>query len=184
MPAAHSQPPAVDLPTLVGLFYDDAGRLGRFRPLSGDALPAPFGELLNHRSHMTVTVERFHRSLVDVRVARTCTTPPWYAREITLVTRDGGQVVQYGIVRLNYQTLDEPVWREIESQQTPLGRVLIQHNVLRELELCGLWEVTPGPALAQQLQLDVGQVTYGRTARIFCNLEPAIELLEIVRVRP
>lgn len=183
MPATHSDPPAVDLPTLVGLFYDNASRLGRFRAVDGDALPEPFGELLNHYSHMTVTVEKFHDSLVDVRVARTRTTPPWYAREITLVTRDGGQVVQYGIVRLNYQALDEPVWREIESQKTPLGRVLIQHNVLRELELCRLWEVTAGPALAEQLQLDLGEVTYGRTARIFCNHEPAIELLEIVRVR-
>ena len=104
----------------------------------------------------------------------------WYAREITLHRQSDQAPVQYGIVRLNIPSLASDVWQEIRSRKIPLGRVLISHNVLREVELCGLWEVVAGPELARLLGMEVGQVTYGRTARIFCDYLPAIELLEIV----
>jgi hypothetical protein len=58
--------------------------------------------------------------------------------------------------------------------------VLIQHNVFRQVELIALWKVTAGAELARLLEIAPGTTTYGRTARIFCDGEPAIELLEIV----
>ncbi len=180
MAAAFDQSPAVDLPTLLGLFYDDAAILGDFEMVPAAQVPEPFNELLNHESHMTVTVELFHGSPVDVRVAQTKKQPPWYAREITLVTQAESKLVQYGIVRLNYEVLEPAAWRQIESQSKPLGRVLIEHNVLRQVELCQLWRVRVGPALARQMALREGEIVYGRTARIFCNGAAAIELLEIV----
>jgi hypothetical protein len=61
-----------------------------------------------------------------------------------------------------------------------LGRVLIEHDVLREVQLCGLWEVQPGSSLAELMQLDTDKQVYGRTALIYCDKAPAIELLEIV----
>ena len=104
----------------------------------------------------------------------------WYVREITLKTHSTGKAVQYGIVRLHVTALDPEVWRRIESQETPLGRVLIEHNVLREVQLCELWKIQAGPALAKLLDTEVGDVVYGRTALIYCDGEPAIELLEVV----
>ena len=86
----------------------------------------------------------------------------------------------YGIVRLNIDALDPVVWERIESQTVPLGRVLIEHNVLREVQLCELWEITAGPSLAKCAHVEQGQVVYGRTALIYCDGEHAIELLEIV----
>lgn len=180
MSAAHHQPPAVDLSTLVRLFYDDSDELGDFEPVSGNRVPEPFNQLLNHNAHMTVTVESFYDSPVDVRVARTKKNPPWYAREITLVTQRTGELVQYGIVRLNFEVLGETAWRQIESQSKPLGRILIEQDVLRQVELCQLWHVRAGTSLARQLEIAEGTIVYGRTARIFCNGAPAIELLEIV----
>lgn len=184
------EPPAVDLMELIRLFYLDPSQLGRFAPcIDAAAVPEPQRGLLNHEEHMTVTVEAFHRSPVDVRVARTLdgndsTDPPiagrWYAREITLHRQSDGVPVQYGIVRLNVDLLDPVVWQEIQRQDTPLGRVLIRHHVLREVELCGLWRVTVGEPLAQLLECPASSITYGRTARIFCDYLPAIELLEIL----
>ena len=129
---------------------------------------------------MTVTVESHYGEKVNVGVHRCHRRGAWYSREITLVTERTGRVVQYGIVRLDTEALDEDVWKQIESQSTPLGRVLIEHNVLREVQLCGLWEVQAGDSLADLMQLDVGSQVYGRTALIYCNRTPAIELLEIV----
>lgn len=190
---------------MITLFYPDPSELGDFQAcVDARRVPQPHRRLLDHEEHMTVTVEAFHHSPVDVKVARTlyshddATTEDavssertgagndsgpggnWYAREITLLRQADGRPVQYGIVRLNIDLLDPIVWQEIESQGTPLGRVLIRHHVLREVALCGLWRVEAGEPLARLLEMPVGGVTYGRTARIFCDYLPAIELLEIV----
>jgi chorismate-pyruvate lyase len=129
---------------------------------------------------MTVTVESYYGESVDVLVHRTDRKDNWYSREITLVTSQSRRIVQYGIVRLNIDTLETEVWQQIESEEVPLGRVLIQHNVLREVELCELWKINAGPCLAAMLHRSIGEAVYGRTALIHCDGEPAIELLEIV----
>jgi hypothetical protein len=172
---------AVDLHTLVRLFYDDSPyELASFEAVAADTMPTQYRQLLDHHSHMTITVESFYGSSVDVTVFRTTTDPQWYGREISLVTQNGGQTVQYGIVRLRPQLLQSEVWQEIEAGKTPLGQVLIRHNVFRQVELVALWKVVAGPSLAKRLEVEPGALTYGRTARIFCDGEPAIELLEIV----
>lgn len=190
MQTIEPEPPAVDLMELIRLFYPDPSELGRFAPcVDANVVPEPQRGLLDHEEHMTVTVEAFHHSAVDVRVARTlhgdhdsetASGERWYAREITLHRQSDGFPVQYGIVRLNVNLLDPAVWQEIQSQTKPLGRVLIRHHVLREVELCGLWRVAVGEPLARFFERPVGSITYGRTARIFCDYLPAIELLEIV----
>jgi chorismate-pyruvate lyase len=175
--------PAVDLSQLLNLFYatGEEHRLGVFRSISGQQVPAPYRKLLDHHSHMTVAVESHYQSPVDVRIVQTTKDDTWYSREILLESRASGLVVQYGIVRLRYGLLAEPVWREIEGGLKPLGRVLIEHGVLRQVELVGLWKVECGPVLGSHFEVAAGAITYGRTARIFCDAEPAIELLEIVR---
>ena len=51
-----------------------------------------------------------------------------------------GRVIQLGIVRINFDFLDPEVRQEIVAERTPLGHILIGHNVLREIELwrCGV----------------------------------------------
>jgi chorismate-pyruvate lyase len=175
----------VKIETLLGEFYDPEtgfAELGHYA--AAEKLPAPYETLLNHHAHMTVTVESHHGDKVDVVVhrhhRRTDADGDWYVREITLKTHSTGKVVQYGIVRLNVAALDADVWEQIESRGKPLGRVLIEHNVLREVQLCRLWKIQAGPALADYLRTEVGETVYGRTALIYCDGEPAIELLEVV----
>jgi chorismate-pyruvate lyase len=175
----------VKIETLLAEFYDPAEDFAELGDCTSAVdLPSPYDELLNHHAHMTVTVESHHGEKVDVVVHRhhrhVDHRGDWYVREITLKTQSTGKVVQYGIVRLNVAALDPEVWQRIESRQTPLGRVLIEHNVLREVQLCELWRIVAGPALANFLNTKVGDIVYGRTALIYCDGEPAIELLEIV----
>lgn len=171
----------VDINELLNEFYDQPighSQLGEFEAVR--SVPSPYDRLLDHHSHMTVTVEQHYGQKVDVHVHRHHSKGDWYAREITLVTSQSRRIVQYGIVRLNIQTLEPHVWKQIEEQSIPLGRVLIDNHVLREVQLCGLWRVQAGPSLAGMMHLRVGDVLYGRTALIFCDRSPAIELLEIV----
>ena len=129
---------------------------------------------------MTVTVESHYGETVDVHVHRCLQADGWYSREITLVTTQSRRVVQYGIVRLDTRKLDPEVWKRIESQQVPLGRVLIEHDVLREVQLRGLWRILACPSLASMLHIETGATVWGRTALIYCDGIPAIELLEIL----
>jgi chorismate-pyruvate lyase len=129
---------------------------------------------------MTVTVENFHGCPVDVRVLEVEQSGHHYARKILLTRQSDGAVVQFGIMRLNFNCVSDQIRRDIESQQIPLGRVLIQHNVLRVIHLDSLWRVQPGPDLCHLLDVGPEEATYGRTAVIDCNGEPAVELLEIV----
>ncbi len=129
---------------------------------------------------MTVTVESHYGEKVNVHVHRCFQDGDWYSREITLATAKSKRVVQYGIVRLDTTTLEPEVWQKINRQEIPLGRVLIEHNVLREVQLCGLWRIHAGPSLASLLEVAVDQTVWGRTALIYCNGEPAIKLLEIL----
>lgn len=174
--------PDVRIEHLLPLFYGPPASfddLGRFERVTN--VPPPYDRLLDHNEHMTVTVEAFHGESVDVVVHRCERRGKWYAREITLVGGESAKVVQYGIVRLNVETLSPEVWQRIERQDVPLGRVLIEHNVLREVQLQGLWEIEAGKALAGHLNVELGTRLYGRTALIYCNGEPTIELLEIVK---
>jgi len=175
----------VKIEDLLGEFYDPETRFEEWGDcVSVPHLDPPYDSLLDHHEHMTVTVESHHGEKVDVVVQqhhrRRDDSGDWYAREITLMTHQTGRVVQYGIVRLNVQSLAPEVWRRIESQQTPLGRVLIEHNVLREVQLCELWQIQAGRALAERLHVQVGETVFGRTALIYCDGVPAIELLEVV----
>ncbi len=180
LPVSDVHPVTPDLATLASLFYPSVAALGSFEEVPAEALPEPYQTLLAHENHMTVTVEHWHQSPVDVQVLKKHLTEQAYARKILLARQSDGQVVQYGIMRIQYEYLADAVRQEIESEATPLGRVLINHNVLRQVELFALWRVTPGEELRGLLGMRPGEITYGRTALIHVDGEPAVELLEIL----
>ena len=175
-----SQAAFPDLHELARLFYNRIEDLGTFENVSGDELPKVYSHLLNHNYHMTVTVETHHGCPVDVRVLEYAMQGDTYRRKILLTRQSDDRIVMFGIVRLHMNYLTEQVRAEVKSQKTPLGRVLINHNVLRRVELGKLWKVTPGDDVCRHFQLNTPEVTFGRTAMIHCDEEPAIELVEIV----
>lgn len=176
----EATPPAVELDELIALFYREPSDLGRFARCSSKECPPKYSDLLDHEEHMTVTVERRHASSVDVQVLESQSTSSHYLRKIVLRRKSDRQVVLFGIVRLALAALQPDVRDEIMAQKIPLGRVLILHNVLRHVQLNALWRVVCGRELAELFKTQPATITYGRTAVIYCNGEPAVELLEIV----
>ena len=69
---------------------------------------------------------------------------------------------------------------EILAAQTPLGRILIQHRVLREVTSEAYLRVESDDPLVARFGLPEPRVAYGRLATIFCDGVPAVDLLEIV----
>ncbi|MBI5757577.1 MAG: hypothetical protein HZA46_03545, partial [Planctomycetales bacterium] len=152
--------------------------IARAEHVPGSLVPEPYRRLLVHDEHMTVTMEEFYASAVDVRVLAQHLEGDTYAREIVLLKAGTDTVVQFGIVRFHLEYVTEPVRKEILEGHTPLGRVLIKHNVLRHIDLGAVLRIWPGPGLQARFHCDGNVVTYGRLATIFCNEQPAVDLLE------
>ena len=169
-----------DVQTLIALFYSSLEAIGDFAPVETSEMPAVYGRMLSHNNHMTVTVERQHRCLVKVCVLAKHVTDSHYARKIVLARESDGVVVQFGVMRVDLRVLTPEVRREIEGEDIPLGRSLIAHGVLRDVELAQLWRITPADELQQRLNMRPDETTFGRSALIHVNGQPAVELLEIL----
>jgi hypothetical protein len=197
----------LQLATITAPFYQSLADLGEFELVEAGDLPEDYQTLLAHDDHMTVTVEAFHGSMVNVQVLDERREGDVYTRASLLVRQSDQQVVQFGIMRISLAGLSDVVRREIEQRCTPLGRILIRHNVMRHVRLFKLWRISPGPVLVEHLHLSVGGVSdaddaakceaasasetppskdkaciYGRSAGIVVEGRPSVELLEIVKV--
>ena len=183
--------PVARAEALVRLFCSP-GNFGVIRSVAPGQVPDPARTLLDHHSHMTVAMERFHGGEVRLRVVASVndgsdkpTHPAWYAREILLETQ-GGKIVQHGIVRIDLTTLDAAAAQAIREARRPLGRILIEAGMLREVHSVSLLEVVPGPHLHALFRLPdrrgaaADAMVYGRVADIQLDGRPAVELLEIV----
>jgi chorismate-pyruvate lyase len=167
---------------LATLFFSDLTELGRFEPSSPGKLPPQPRMLLAHNEHMTVALESFHQSAVSVKVLAEWRDEASYARCSLLSRQFDGAIVQFGIMRIWLADLPAAAQEEIASKKSPLGRVLIDHNLLREVELITLWQIEPGSVLRQHLQVNGKAPLYGRTAQILVDERPTVQLLEIVKL--
>ena len=164
------------------------------RSVPPDEVPEPARTLLDHRSHMTVAMERFHGGDVRLRVVARSdggrdqrSNAGSYAREILLETQ-AGEIVQFGIVRIDLAHLDPATADAIRGAQRPLGRILIDAGMLRDVHGVKLLEIVPGRHLQDLLRGGSSQPgptaavspVYGRVADIQLDGRPAVELLEIV----
>lgn len=145
----------------------------------GEQVPEPYRTLLVHDQHMTVTMEAFHGKPVYVRVLQRHRSGSWYARKILLFLVGTEKVVQFGIVRINLDVCSREVRRAILEEATPLGRILIRHNILRRIEPVSYLRIVAEGELARLFRLEKPTVTYGRLALIHYEGNPAVELLEV-----
>jgi hypothetical protein len=77
--------------------------------------------------------------------------------------------------------MDAEVRDEILRKQMPLGAILIKHDVLRRIK--PRWFIrcpATGPLMRLFGRPSTPEDAYGRIGTIYCNDEPAIELIEIV----
>jgi hypothetical protein len=173
--------PLKELQELVCLFPEPVGHelYLTAEHVAKEATPEPYHRMLVHEHHMTISMESFHDCTVDVEVMASRFEDGLYLRKIRLHKSGTKDAIQFGYVRFNLDYVTEKVRSEILAEKTPLGRVLIQHNVFRHVDLGAILRFTAGPGMAEYLNMNVGQMTYGRLATIFCNGAPAIDLLEV-----
>lgn len=171
--------PHDELNALIGRWPESQPLVERAEHIPSALTPEPYKSMLVHEHHMTVTMEKYHKCSVDVKILDRRLDGDVYCRKIVLRKHGTDQIVQFGIVRFNLNYVTQSVRDEIIQGEIPLGRVLINHNVLRHIDLGAILQITAGPGLAECLQMPAGDVTYGRLATIFCNRSPAVDLLEV-----
>ncbi|SFH61797.1 hypothetical protein [Planctomicrobium piriforme] len=171
--------PLDELSRLTTLFSSPGALIEHAEHIPGALAPEPYKSLLVHEHHMTVTMEQFHGCKVNVEVLDESQQGDIYTRKIILKRSTDNVPVQFGLVRFDFKYVTAAVRDEIMARQTPLGRVLIRHNVLRHIDLGAILEISAGPELAALLQMPEHGITYGRLATIFCNRSPAVDLLEV-----
>jgi hypothetical protein len=183
-----SEPPA-DLASLRSA--DDLYALFDERPppalhVTAERMPEPYRRLLAHQSHMTVTLESFHRTRVVLEVLAERHRGPLYARKILLRHGESGAVVQFGIMQFDLGCASPALRAEILELAKPLGRILAEHGVMTRIGTHGLLALEPDEELRRSFSLPPewpGPV-YGRLATIFWDDRPVVDLLEVVRPEP
>jgi hypothetical protein len=129
---------------------------------------------------MTVALEAWHNSLVDIEAIDEWRDDTSYARASLLRRQLDGRVIQFGIMRIWLGDLPQDAQDEITGKKYPLGRVLIRHNLLREVEVLTLWRISPGAVLREKLKVDGHLPIFGRSAQILVDERPTVQVLEIV----
>lgn len=188
--------------------FRSPSQVGQFCDIEASAVPEPFRQLLNHCSHMTVAMERFHGAAVSLEVVKVAdqadpgqgSDPFSYVREILLrcpvanpalfpADEDGlpanDPVVQYGVVGIAFDRLPPAVVEDIRRGSRPLGRILIEAGLHREVRDVSLLKLQPGPHLTALFGGSARQpvpTTYGRVATIDVSGKPVLRLLEVVGV--
>ena len=169
-------------PTIEDLFALFPGRDAQFsyNLVPGDEVPAPYHDLLVHEHHMTLSVEEYHGGSVDVRVMEYRQDGDHYSRKILLVHQATGKIVQFGIVRIDLGQTSPEVRAALLERKTPVGRILIEHDVMRRIEPTAFVSIDAGPEQMAWFGESGEGVLYGRLAIIHFDGMPAVELLEVV----
>ena len=167
------------LDPLYRLFPDSSDRPAVVE-VEAERVPEPYHRLLVHTHHMTVTVEEFYGGPVDVKVVACRRHGDEYARKSLLALHEGGKIVQFGLVRIDLGACSQAVRDAIVEGKTPLGRVLIQHNMLRRIEPTSYLRVKLASRMAEWFGVVEGGETYGRLGVIYTGDRPAVEVLEIL----
>jgi chorismate-pyruvate lyase len=165
---------------LLYALFADSGNRPQSEIVAASQLPQPYYRLLVHNHHMTVTVEDFFGGAVDVKVLACRRTGDEYARKILLELHESRKTVQFGLVRIDLGVCPEPVRNAIVEGKTPLGRILIQHDMLRRIEPTAFLKVKLSTRMAEWFGAAEGQETYGRLGVIYTGDLPAVEVLEIL----
>lgn len=172
--------PSKELRLLLAFFGE--GTLPRCSTIDAEDLPQPARRLLDHNGHMTTTIETHYQSPVDVRPYLVRREGDLYGRKLDLLSASDGEVVMTGIMLINLRFATPEVRALILAETAPLGRILIEHGVLREVSITSFLRIEADDPLAQRFGTPSRPV-HGRLATIFCDHVPAVDLLEIVSPR-
>lgn len=145
-----------------------------------DEIPPPFHDLLVHHNHMTTTLRDHYGRPVRLRVLHEQVEDDLYHRQIVLTPTGSDTIIECGLVRIDLSFTTATVREAILRRDTPLGDILIEHGVLRRIEPRWYLRLEAQSPLLTLFNCLAPFDMFGRIGTIYCDDQPAIELLEIV----
>jgi hypothetical protein len=145
-----------------------------------EQMPAAYRRLLVHQRHMTLALKEHCGSKLDLYVMDVRCDADSYRRKIFLTPSGSSQAIELGVVRLDLRHLPDSTRQEIIRQQSPLGAVLTRHRILRRIQPRWYLKFPRACPLLHWFGYPGEGPFYGRIGTIWCNDEPAVEVLEIV----
>lgn len=145
-----------------------------------DDIPQPFRTLLVHEKHMTLTLTAHYGAFLELNVREMHYEGSLYSRKISLTIPRDHEVVEYGLIRLDLRYVPQTVWPEIFQQRTPMGELLLRHNILQRVQPKWFLRLEAQSSVLSWIGAKTACPLFGRLGTIYCNGEPAVEVLEIV----
>lgn len=180
MPHRTLRQPHAALADLCDGFFDDLAFVDACLRVGADELPPLARKLLVHREHMTVVLEAHFGAPAVLRVLAERRDAQHYARHVLLTVGADARVVEVGVMQMNLDCVSEAVRSEVLDQRRPLGEILIRHDVLRRISPRWYFRFPKGTPIAAAFASGEESI-FGRVGVIYCDEEPAIELLEVVK---
>jgi len=161
-------------------FFEDLAWLDACPVVEASQITPSSRSLLVHTDHMTATLSNHYGEPVALRVDNHIEDGGTYRRKIVLTVGGGSRVVEFGVVRLNVECVDDEVRRAIVERKTPLGEILNSHNVLTRVEPKWFVRFVAETPIAKAFRPVPAGDVFGRIGLIYCDHNPVVELLEVV----
>lgn len=165
----------------LSLFYLNENKpLPEVEPRSGQALPEPYRQLLDHANDMTPTLEAFHGQSMTLRVLHSHRRQLEFLRRVVLLGEDDGKPAEYGAIAINLRAFPEPAQRLILECRVPLGTIMSLCDVTHGCEPQSFFAIECDDEIRRGLRLRQRKTLYGR--RNILRSESGDRLAEVVEV--
>lgn len=156
--------------------------LPRMEIIPGDAVPAPYRELLVHERDMTSTLERFHASEIYIKALSSEHRDGEYFREVVLHRASDDAPVEFGANCVNLNRFSPEARWMILQEKVPLGRILKDHAIAHTIRVPHFFCAQPDESICRALKLAAPVPLYGRQA-VLCD-SAGQRLSQVVEILP
>ncbi len=163
---------------------DSTARSGPFVRVEPIEMPEPCRSLLVHNRDMTGTLERFFESPIHIEPLLVRRDGDDLCREVVLVAASNGKTrrVEAGAIRIRLAAFPEAARCAVLESRTPLGAILVEHEIPFQSHPRGYFRTTTNDFLRQAFPDDPDGTHYGRHNVL--SLSDGTVLAEVVEILP
>lgn len=150
--------------------------------IDASALPEPAKTLLAHNRDMTSTLESFHEGTVVLRALHRHEEDGILERQVLLVLKSNGKVVEFGEIRIHLDTLPDGARQLVRGSHLPLGAILAHLEIEHECQPSVFVRLIADDAIQELLSMRGPDGLYGRRGRV--TWPDGSVLAEVVEILP
>jgi chorismate-pyruvate lyase len=163
-------------------FYAERGEaapaIDRVEP---DEVPEPYRSLLDHKTDMTSTLEKFYHETLHIEILARHARETEYCREVVLVLDRRQKRVEFGAIKIFLDLFAREPRQEILRGRQPLGWILNRFNIPFASRPGAFLRLASDIFIDTALQLQGPQLLHGRrNSLVDAREQPLAEIVEIL----